>query len=297
MTNWRSRSGSWWRRSAAEGDSDVTPPEEPDNPSAVLVDDALTSQNGHSADGPRTESFAVVGAGRSPLNGHEAVRLAYATRQEFSPGGGVSQSYTAVRVRVANLGYQKDVQLRWRAYDGWSESPLEWKATYGDHDVFASQIPSTAEFAVRYRVNDDEYWDNNGGGNYRLDSPGNSLVGGGVVLRRAELKALAGASELVVTGQIYVNDLTYQKQVGIKLSLAPGSWTDIPAHYVGLTSEETYFNIGNAQVWEFSSPPVSPAQNIRLAAYYHLPTQGRTLWDNNFGNDYELPNTPGRVVE
>jgi len=184
MTNWRARSGgwnSWWRRSSAHGDSDVTPPEEPDDPAANSVDDAL---NGH--DGPRTESFAVVGAARTPRFGHEAVRLAYATRQEIDPGAGDPTSYTAVRVRVANLGYQKDVRLRWRADDGWSESPLEWKATFGDHDVFASQVPATAEFAVRYRVDDAEYWDNNGGGNYRLDSPGNSLVGGGIVQQGSE---------------------------------------------------------------------------------------------------------------
>ncbi|NXX88613.1 PPR3E phosphatase, partial [Centropus bengalensis] len=81
-------------------------------------------------------------------------------------------------VRVLNVAYEKAVSVRYTR-DGWA-SCAELPAAYqppapadGVTDRFAFLLPLGAnetalEFAVRYRVAGAEYWDNNGGANYRL---------------------------------------------------------------------------------------------------------------------------------
>ncbi|KAM6057734.1 protein phosphatase 1 regulatory subunit 3E [Chlamydotis macqueenii] len=83
-------------------------------------------------------------------------------------------------VRVLNLAYEKAVSVRY-TLNRWA-SCAEVPAAYqppgpadGLTDRFAFLLPlaatsaeATLEFAVRYRVAGSEYWDNNGGANYRL---------------------------------------------------------------------------------------------------------------------------------
>ncbi|XP_066494067.1 protein phosphatase 1 regulatory subunit 3E-like [Tiliqua scincoides] len=82
-------------------------------------------------------------------------------------------------VRVLNLAFEKAVSVRY-SLDRWA-SCLEAPAAHlppphGATDRFAFLLPlagagaapALLEFAVRYRVAGAEYWDNNGGHNYRL---------------------------------------------------------------------------------------------------------------------------------
>uniref|UniRef100_A0A8C8RCD5 CBM21 domain-containing protein n=1 Tax=Pelusios castaneus TaxID=367368 RepID=A0A8C8RCD5_9SAUR len=98
-------------------------------------------------------------------------------------------------VRVLNLAYEKAVSVRYTR-DRWG-SCAEVAAAYlgpgpadGLTDRFGFHLPATApggalEFALRYRVAGAEYWDNNGGLNYRLRgrpraaSPSHEPDGGG----------------------------------------------------------------------------------------------------------------------
>ncbi|XP_040537264.1 protein phosphatase 1 regulatory subunit 3E [Gallus gallus] len=85
-------------------------------------------------------------------------------------------------VRVLNLAYEKAVSVRY-TLDRWascSEVPAAYQPAGpadGLTDRFAFHLPlgpaaagseAALEFAVRYRVAGAEYWDNNGGANYRL---------------------------------------------------------------------------------------------------------------------------------
>nr|XP_034972968.1 protein phosphatase 1 regulatory subunit 3E-like [Zootoca vivipara] len=80
-------------------------------------------------------------------------------------------------VRVLNVAFEKSVSVRY-TLNRWA-SCNEMPAAYlppppnGLSDRFAFHLPVGAgttllEFAVRYRVADAEYWDNNDGHNYRL---------------------------------------------------------------------------------------------------------------------------------
>lgn len=95
---------------------------------------------------------------------------------------GFSEEKNAVtgRVRVANLAFQKEVQVRYTC-NSWSnhfDLNLVWEGsvgTLGDTDKFILVIPVPSEwtgsvvFAIRYEVNGRTFWDNNYSKNYVMD--------------------------------------------------------------------------------------------------------------------------------
>ncbi|KAL2090761.1 hypothetical protein ACEWY4_013024 [Coilia grayii] len=89
-------------------------------------------------------------------------------------------------VQVLNLAYQKEVTVRY-SFTDWksiAETKGSWVATVSSNqpdqpevDIFRFRLPvppfilqpgATLEFAICFRVTGVEYWDNNGGHNYKL---------------------------------------------------------------------------------------------------------------------------------
>lgn len=236
-------------------------------------------------------------------NMNSGLRLAYATSQQFSPGGGIHVSYTYVIAKVANLGYDKKVFLHYReGFGPWKQRQMSWIEWQGDHDIFSTGAPndsppSAAEFALSYTVNGQTYWDSQYGQNYQTP-PFTTVTGGNIALFGATTRfAGLGPTQRDVAGDIYVNNLSPQKDVGIRMSTDGGSvWHDVAAHYVGTSTEAAYANQGIAEKWQFISPAFVSSQPLRLAAYYRDLTSGDTYWDNNFGNDYLLSPQPNSRV-
>jgi hypothetical protein len=217
------------------------------------------------------------------------VRLQYAVTEE---GG----SYA--RVKVDNLAYAKSVALHHGNGSAWTDRELVWIEGYGSYDVFVTTRPVDVgpiqRFAVRYSVSGLEFWDNNGGANYTIDE-GHGTVGGNVTLRNAQLLPGVTRYDRSLRGQIYVNNLAYQKHVGVRMSIDGGtSWANYAATYVRKATEGTprdAFPIPDVEVWEFWTPLFSPSfYNIYFAVYYN------GYWDNNFNHNYSLFNEPGRSL-
>ncbi|OCU01240.1 protein phosphatase 1 regulatory subunit 3E [Xenopus laevis] len=94
-------------------------------------------------------------------------------------------------VRVLDLAYEKKVTVRY-TLDGW-QSHLDTYALYAARlchggpghpgtDLFTFRLPlptreraSCLQFAIRYEVGEEEFWDNNGGKNYSLWPPETQL--------------------------------------------------------------------------------------------------------------------------
>ncbi|XP_044517078.1 protein phosphatase 1 regulatory subunit 3D [Gracilinanus agilis] len=82
-------------------------------------------------------------------------------------------------IRVLNMAFEKQVTVRY-TYNSWrtqQEVGTRWRSSAGDSDLFIFCFPvppyllglnSVVQFAIRYRVGGDEYWDNNEGENYSL---------------------------------------------------------------------------------------------------------------------------------
>lgn len=76
-------------------------------------------------------------------------------------------------VRVSNLSYEKDVYIRW-THDHWRTSHdtcSVFCSNDGSTDRFAFELPINGDdvsFAIRFRTQGIEYWDNNYGRNYTV---------------------------------------------------------------------------------------------------------------------------------
>ncbi|MGA8054539.1 MAG: hypothetical protein WCA12_11905 [Burkholderiales bacterium] len=235
------------------------------------------------------------------------IRLKYATDQMFSPGGGITVSYTFVKVKVANIAFAKDVAVMYRGVDGlWKDRPLVWLVSGGDYDVFHGSGPYTEEFALRYSVGGNTYWDNNHGANYHLTNLRNAS-GDNVMLNRATARrgVQAGGGFTFATswieGEIYVNNLSYAKEVGVRLSADGGAtWADTFAVYHGPASEATYVSTTGVEVWKFKSPELNLDERspvFLLAVFYRRLDSGDVFWDSNFARDYKLSKADGVTID
>jgi hypothetical protein len=213
------------------------------------------------------------------------VRLEYATAQEFASGA-ASFTGTFVQAKVQNIEFEKTVNLHYRQFSDWSVAQLDWAANYGNYDVFTIAAPYTNEFALSYSVAGSTYWDNNSFRNYHVPNF-NSAIGGRVMLRRARIAAFS-SFQGNVSGTLYVENLSFNKSVGIRL-LPEGqaSWHDIGAQYVGVAREASVVALGPVEQWDFGSPTFN-VQRFSLAAYYNNLDSGEWYWDNNFGQNYSI---------
>ena len=76
-------------------------------------------------------------------------------------------------VRVSNLSFTKEVAVRW-THDNWKTSHdthAVFLSNHGATDRFAFELPINGDdvsFAIRFRSEGSEYWDNNRGSNYTV---------------------------------------------------------------------------------------------------------------------------------
>jgi hypothetical protein len=226
-----------------------------------------------------------------------AVRLKYAVAQSFAVSG-MTWAYTHARVKVANLSYNKQVALHINNYGSWSDEPLSWSTNYGDFDVFERRdAPFTYELTVRYSVNGQTYWDNDGGYNYTLRQSyiGGNAVGGNVVLDNAAVRGGPGPAAYI-EGEIWVNRLAYDKYVGVRLSADSGTtWQDVAATYDRPVTESLYETTATGvEAWRFRTTANGVmGGRFRFAAFYYDVDNDQWYWDNNFERDYRMAKTPG----
>lgn len=78
-------------------------------------------------------------------------------------------------IRVSNISYDKEVTVRW-SHDNWKsyhDTHAVFCANDGGTDRFTFELPINGDdlvLAIRYRVESQEYWDNNRGRNYLISS-------------------------------------------------------------------------------------------------------------------------------
>jgi hypothetical protein len=99
-----------------------------------------------------------------------------------SETAGMTNHHLEGTVEVRNMGYEKNVDIMYLSVDGtWKESSCNYTgpSTNGGNEYWAFSIVESAgddaaqgfyQFAIRYQVNGEEYWDNNQGQDYSADS-------------------------------------------------------------------------------------------------------------------------------
>ena len=232
--------------------------------------------------------------------GQQPIRLKYVESVSFSPGGGVTGvDITAVTAKVMNIAFAKDVALHYVQPDGtWNERPLIWQKNFDTYDLFAFNDSTfvITDFVLRYSVDGQTFWDNNGGANYHIDELRPNTVGRNVVLNKATARqgSEAGGGFVFTTswveGEIFVKNLSFNKRVGIRLS-ANGwaSFQDTDALFSGKVAVAE--GDSQAEVWNFKTPELNidtRRPDFKFAVFYNDLDTGEWFWDNNFDQDYTL---------
>jgi hypothetical protein len=237
------------------------------------------------------------------------IALKYAASETFSPGGGVTGvKSTVVSARVRNDAYAKDVSLAYMDSIGvWNQAPLGFSKTFGDHDIFqlTDSTIYMVRFALRYAVAGGVYWDNNGGGDYRVDESRPNTVGGNVALSKAVARrgSEAGGGFTFTTswieGEILVKNLSYNKRVGIRLS-ANGWATSFDSLATFGGNVATYQGSSQVEVWKFKTPELNldtSAPDFAFAVFYQNLDGGDWYWDSDFAQNYQLSKADMASVE
>ena len=235
-----------------------------------------------------------------------AVRLTLA-RREFFSGGGFTGTFTPVAAKVKNIAFSKDVAVHYTP-DGatWKDTPLNFTSHFGDHDIFSGEVnEQVLQFVIRYAVAGATFFDNNAGLDYHFAS-NLAMVGGNVVLNRATAKrgSQAGGGFVFTTswleGQILVNNRSFAKDVGVRLSVDNGhTFHDTHGFFAGSNADNGIFVGPGAEVWQFETPELNldnSASEFRFAVFYQDQATGEVFWDNNFGQDYRVSKADGATI-
>lgn len=127
------------------------------------------------------------------------------------------------RARVFDLAFEKQVTVRYTT-DGWATS-ADVDATWQTQDDWTFRVeglptdplPAALEYAIRYQVAGSEYWDNNGGQNYRHTLEP-AFQPGWMVFDLA--RPIAGVFAL------WSNFATDLPNEGMRVRLDGGAWSD-----------------------------------------------------------------------
>ncbi len=232
--------------------------------------------------------------------GIEVVRLKYGQSVSFSPGGGITGVEDShFEVKVKNVAFEKDVAIRFALSDGvFTEKAMSFQDHFGDYELYSLSDNGfvTNQFVVRYTVAGQTFFDNNGGSDYRVDGSRPNTCGGNVDLNKAIAhKGSEAGGGLVFTtsrveGEILVKNLSFNKQVGIRLTANDwATFQDTLATFSGTVSLPE--GASQVEVWKFLTPEFnldlsSPVS--RFAIFYFNLDTGESFWDNNFGQNYTI---------
>lgn len=214
---------------------------------------------------------------------------------------GQSSQGVDFEVKVANLAYKKTVFVHLKRWDGdWIDVPLQYsRPAEPGYEIWVGNFPKQAqapvnttynlEFALKYVVDGQTYWDNNDGQNYKVASDT------GYVLYGLEAYSGEWPSLFVHNNQTAVTltlkNLAYTKHVRIFYTTT-GSWDDKksavckfsgPNPWVGRYSGASSPNEYGFEEW-FCSFNVGNASKVKY--YFQYDVNDETVYDNNFGHDY-----------
>jgi hypothetical protein len=230
---------------------------------------------------------------------------------------GYSWQDLSFEVRVANLAYAKTVAIVYRDSDGvWKEIPGRfsrvvdatqevWQASTQRalNGPYASNPPLNAQFAVKYVVGGQTYWDNNGGKNYVVNAGTGEFITKNVLVDDAYASAPYsynyGGNTGNVPGNFNVNvflkNLAYAKNVQVRYTYdnwrttLTGNASYQYSRFLGY-SNVNYPNANGVEFWSFGVNG-GPAQNTtatQVKFFVTYTVNGVTHTDNNFGQNYTV---------
>ncbi len=202
------------------------------------------------------------------------VKLLSASCNQIASGRYLYSGY----IDLKNIAYTKVVSIHYTTGNGvWQDLNAKYiRSSFGDYEkwYFEQELSSPSiQFAVKYTVNGQTYWDNNSGADYYLDnSTKNFVLGQSNVSLGSTTRSSSNFS-----GSIYLKNLAFSKTV--KVVYTTDNW--ITTKEATATYNSKLAN--GIEKWSFSFP-LQQGATIRYAVYYNVNSQ--TYWDNAFGINY-----------
>ena len=214
-----------------------------------------------------------------------------------------------IEARVASLGYNKQVYVHMKRWDGkWVEVPLVYRRPAGNgYEIWDTGDGATAidppsgatydpEFSLKYVVNGVTYWANNGGANYKQGRDTGSVLYGRNVYAGSYYAPVLTSHNGKVSGVLTSRSLGAADSVTVVYSTDGWATTQTAvANAPFWFWYGAYSSAGNPNVYAFKEwiyeLPVGAATTLEYAVKYTY--NGQTYWDNNFGNNYFSKLVPG----
>lgn len=204
-----------------------------------------------------------------------------------------------IEATVLNLAYDKGVYAHLRQNNGrWDDIPLTYnRSIAGNREIWklVYQPPTNTTFnvvfALKYVVNGQTYWDNNGGANYTIAEDSGSRLAGGINVYNSNWQSNiilpSGYPSFNVVATL--RNLAFAKTVRIHYST--NNWATVqrlnasysPYFWSGAYSSATNPNAYGFEEWS-ASLNIGNATQVDYAIEYVV--NGQTFWDNNFGLNY-----------
>lgn len=242
----------------------------------------------------------------------KVIRLLYAANVIHHSDGVLRQNLN-FRLLVENRSFAKRVEVHWAGEDGhWHILPAAflnrvsaqveiWHAR-GEIIVAAapdSYLPGDVTFAVRVCIAGRDDWDNNEGRNYRIGADSGLRLADGIALLHTDYQPSLQAGQKFLPITVAAHSPT-PHHVYVRWSI--DGWrtsTDTSCyfwrkHWHGaMGSAARNPNRYGTQIW-ISHLDISSAFRVEYAVAGEM--HARTLWDNNFGQNYLVRHAPLRVL-
>ena len=205
---------------------------------------------------------------------------------------------------VEHIGYDKEIDVVWAGEDGlWHSLPVGyhsessankeyWQAQTIFNLTDEQSLPGNIQFGLRYRITEDEYWDNNGGLNYVSDADS------GVLLTQNQAIQNIGFGNCLSDEQECIS-VTFAVDQSFKVEKPSIHWTT--DNWETTHETECYFE---RNYWDnvFQSNARNPNQygtqlwtgklehglTSKLQYVLCCEGDGEISWDNNYGHNYVL---------
>ena len=192
-------------------------------------------------------------------------------------------------VEVQNLGYAKQVGVRYRSSSGsWESAPGQYLGTAAaGRELWSISMNAPSDsFAFYYTVNGTTYWDNNNSQNYSMALYRYDALLGAAPLGDALgswLPPQSGTSQNgAISGNLLLRNLSYAKTV--RIVYTENNWA---------TSREAYASYqatlpSGIELWQFSLPTAAVIQQSQVQMAFQYTWATGSAWDNNYGRNYRL---------
>jgi maltose 6'-phosphate phosphatase len=213
---------------------------------------------------------------------------------------------------VENVGYDKAIDVLWAGEDGeWhiltalfhssqNQSKEYWfaKTTFGlsSHQ----SLPGNIQFALRYQVSGEQFWDNKGGLNYSSEADSGIELGQNNQLLHIDFKSRLDDSQRIMPVTVAVDKSLNAEKVYVHWTTNNWQHThksacDYRRNYwnSSLRSNARNPNQYGVQIWQGQ---IKTGQAYRLQYFLSCESEGEVFRDTNFGNNYSVSRKQLKVL-